>query len=60
MRPLVRLLIAVLTCIRAVAAQAQPELDSPKYQDVFYASGTLRIQAYLYKPDGERPFSAVI
>src|SRR5713101_5453219 len=60
MRPLVRLLIAVLTCIRAVAAQDQPEFDSPKYQDVFYASGNLRIQAYLYKPDGDGPFPVVI
>src|SRR2546422_257309 len=60
MRRLVRLLIAFLTCIGAAAARSQPELDSLKYQDVFYASGNLRIQAYLYKPDGDGPFSAVI
>src|SRR5438552_6338606 len=60
MRRLVRLLIVSLMCIRAVAAQGQPESAPPKYQDVFYASGNLRIQAYLYKPDGDGPFSAVI
>ena len=60
MRRLVRILIASLMCIGAAAARSQPELDSPKYQDVFYASGNLRIQAYLYKPDGDGPFSAVI
>src|SRR5438309_11425493 len=60
MRRLVRLLIVSLMCIRAVAAQGQPESDPPKYQEVFYASGNLRIQAHLYKPDGDGPFSAVI
>jgi len=47
-------------CIGASAARSQPELDSPKYQDVFYASGNLRIQAYLYKPDGDGPFPVVV
>src|SRR5438552_8930548 len=56
MRRLVRLLIVSLMCIRAVAAQGQPESDPSKYQEVFYASGNLRIQAHLYKPDGEGPF----
>ena len=56
----VRLLIAFLTCIGAAAARSQPESDSPKYQEVFYTSGNLRIQAHLYKPDGDGPFPAVI
>jgi len=60
MRRLVRLLIASLMCIGAAAARSQPESDSPKYQEVFYTSGNLRIQAHLYKPDGEGPFPAVI
>jgi len=30
------------------------------YSDVFYPSGNLRIQAYLYKPDGDGPFPVVI
>jgi len=60
MRRLVRFLIASLMCIGAAAAQSQPESDPPKYQEVFYTSGNLRIQAHLYKPDGDGPFSAVI
>ena len=59
MRWLVRLLNAFLMCIGA-AAQGQPESDPPRYQEVFYASGNLRIQAYLYKPDGDGPFPVVI
>jgi dienelactone hydrolase len=57
---LLEFLIAFLMCIGAVAARSQPESDSPTYQDLFYASGNLRIQAYLYKPDGDGPFPAVI
>src|SRR5438445_8994034 len=60
MRRSVRCLIASLMCIGAATARSQPESDSPKYQEVFYTSGNLRIQAYLYKPDGDGPFSAVI
>jgi carboxymethylenebutenolidase len=55
-----RFLIAFLACIAAAAARSQPQPDPPKYQEVFYSSGNLRIQAYLYKPDGDGPFSAVI
>jgi len=40
----------------ALTAQSEPESDPPKYQEVFYTSGNLRIQAYLYKPDGNGPF----
>ena len=47
-------------CLAAPAALCQLELDSPPYQEVFYASGSLRIQAYVYKPDGEGPFPVVI
>jgi dipeptidyl aminopeptidase/acylaminoacyl peptidase len=60
MRRLGWLLIASLICIGASAARSQPAADSSKYQDVFYASGNLRIQAYLYKPEGDGPFPAVI
>jgi len=35
-------------------------MESPEYQDVFYASGSLRIQAYVYQPEGDGPFPAVI
>jgi len=54
------LLVAFSICIGPSAAQSQSDLDSPKYQQVFYASGNLRIQAYLYKPDGDGPFPVVI
>ena len=34
--------------------------SAPRYTEVFYSSGGLRIQAYLYKPEGDGPFPAVI
>ncbi|TMH99471.1 MAG: alpha/beta fold hydrolase [Betaproteobacteria bacterium] len=60
MQRLRRFVIACLTCVATSTAQSQSDLDSPKYQEVFYSSGNLRIQAYLYKPDGDGPFPAVI
>lgn len=60
MQRLVRLLITFAICIGASATRSQSEVDSPKYQDFFYVSGNLRIQAYLYRPDGEGPFPVVI
>ena len=57
---LLKFLIAFLACAGATAARSQTVSDSPGYQDFFYASGNLRIQAYLYKPDGDGPFPAVI
>src|SRR5258708_7250038 len=49
----------VFFCIAAAAAQGQPETESA-YSEVFYPSANLRIQAYLYKPDGDGPFPVVI
>jgi dienelactone hydrolase len=43
----------------AAAAHSQPPTDSA-YTEMFYPSGSLRIQAYLYKPHGEGPFPVVI
>ena len=57
---LARFLITSLICIGTSAARSQSEMESPKYQDVFYASGSLRIQAYVYQPEGDGPFPAVI
>src|SRR5262245_66683179 len=34
--------------------------SAPSYAEVFYPSGGLRIQAYLYKPEGDGPFPAVV
>jgi dienelactone hydrolase len=58
---MMRLLVAVVAtgvlCLVTAAAHSQ----SPnKYTELLYPSGALRIQAYLYKPDGEGPFPVVI
>jgi carboxymethylenebutenolidase len=47
---------AVLLACFAMAAGA----ESPEWQEVFYSSADLRIQAYLYRPQGDGPFPAVI
>ena len=52
-------LSSVLLCLVAAAAHSQAATDST-YTDVLYPSGGLRIQAYLYKPDGSSPFPIVI
>ena len=52
-------LLSVCLCLVAVAAQSQPPADSA-YTEVFYPSGSRRIQAYLYKPNGDGPFPVVI
>ena len=41
----------------AMSVSAQ---SAPSYTEVFYPSGGLRIQAYLYRPEGDGPFPAVI
>jgi carboxymethylenebutenolidase len=52
-------LLTAFLCIAAAAAHGQSETDAT-YSEVFFTSGNLRIQAYLYKPDGDGPFPAVI
>jgi dienelactone hydrolase len=52
-------LLAVFFCIAPAVADAQSGVEST-YSEVFYLSGNLRIQAYLYKPDGNGPFPVVI
>jgi len=52
-------LLSVCLYLVAVAAQSQPPADSA-YTEVFYPSGSRRIQAYLYKPNGDGPFPVVI
>jgi dienelactone hydrolase len=45
----------------AAAALGQTSTQTkPEYTDVFYRSGSLRIEAYLYKPEGDGPFPVVI
>src|SRR5712691_10486336 len=53
------LLLSVCLCLVAAAAQRQSPADAA-YTEVFYPSGSLRIQAYLYKPHGDGPFPVVI
>ena len=43
----------------AATAHGQSGTES-NYSEVFYTSGNLRIQGYLYKPDGDGPFPVVI
>jgi dienelactone hydrolase len=45
-------------CIGIVASAANAQRDA--YTEVFYQSGDLRIQAYLYRPPGEGRFPVVI
>ena len=56
MRRLPRFLIGFLLVLGATQALAQ----STAYTEVFYPSGTFRIQAYLYRPSGDGPFPLII
>lgn len=47
-------------CVLASTAFGQSGAEPQKYRDIFYSSGALRIQAYLYAPEGDGPFPAVI
>jgi dienelactone hydrolase len=46
--------------LAACAAFAQRRSMSNDYQEVYYPSGKLRLEAYLYKPAGNGPFPVVI
>ena len=59
MRGRTQFLLAVFFCIAPAVADVQSEAGST-YSEVFYLSGNLRIQAYLYRPDGNGPFPVVI
>src|SRR4029450_9585731 len=50
----------VATVMLVGVAMSVSAQSAPSYTEVFYASGGLRIQAYLYKPEGDGPFPAVI
>jgi len=52
-------LLGVFLCLVAAAAHSQSPADSADTEG-FYPSGSLRIQAYLYKPAGDGPFPVVI
>src|SRR5262245_17649882 len=52
-------LLGIFLWLASAAAYGQSPADSA-YTEVFYPSGKLRIQAYLYKPNGDGPFPVVI
>lgn len=52
--------LAALTILLVGVAGAHAQNGPKSYTEVFYRSGSLRIQAYLYKPAGAGPFPAVI
>jgi dienelactone hydrolase len=53
------LAVAVIVMLVGVALSARVQ-SAPSYTEVFYPSGGLRIQAYLYRPEGDGPFPAII
>ena len=55
-----RCLIILLSALGMAEAQGQPVAEPQLYTEVFYYSGPLRIQAYLYRPPGNGPFPLVI
>src|SRR3984893_5686042 len=55
-----RSLIGLLLALGVTQALAQSAAVPQPYTEVFYPSGTLRIQAYLYRPPGDGPFPLVI
>jgi dienelactone hydrolase len=55
-----RAFTAFFVGVAGVLAAAVPGRPRAEYTEVFYPSAQLRIQAYLYKPDGEGPFPVVI
>src|SRR5262249_28966850 len=59
LRSLLFVIPGVFACVVAATAfgQSTPEAT---YSELFYPSGGLRIQAYLYRPDGAGPFPVVI
>lgn len=46
--------------LAAAALGLAAAVEAAPYTEVFYPSGELRIQAYLYKPPGDGPFPVVI
>ena len=54
-----RCFVIFLLVLGITQARGQP-IAEPQYTEVFYYSGPLRIQAYLYRPLGNGPFPLVI
>src|SRR5438105_2194420 len=54
-----RILLLIL-CLAVLPPSAAAQSTETRYSEVFYPSGSLRIQAYLYKPEGDGPYPVVI
>jgi dienelactone hydrolase len=53
--------LAVAAIIVLVGVAMSPGVPAaPSYTEIFYPSGGLRIQAYLYRPEGDGPLPAVV
>jgi hypothetical protein len=57
---LTQVVAALLVGVLALDATAAARAQSRGYEEIFYPSAGLRIQAYLYRPEGDGPFPAVI
>ena len=52
--------LILLLALGLTQALTESAADPQPYTEVFYPSGPLRIQAYLYRPPGDGPFPLVI
>ena len=52
--------IALLLALGGNTPWRKTGAQQPPYTELFYLSGPLRIQAYLYRPQGDGPFPLVI
>jgi dienelactone hydrolase len=52
--------IVVVGLICVVGVLGQTSVEQRRYETVFYPSGKLKIEAYVYKPEGAGPFPVVI
>src|SRR5216684_6373146 len=55
---LLKIVMAGLLCV--AGARGQTGAEQRHYETVFYRSGKLKIEAYVYKPEGAGPFPVVI
>src|SRR6267378_3861902 len=55
---LLKIVMAGLICV--AGAWGQTGVEQRRYETVFYPSGKLKIEAYVYKPEGAGPFPVVI
>ena len=54
------LMVGMAFLVVATVAGGQISGDARRYETVFYPSGSLKIEAYVYKPEGAGPFPVVI